>query len=307
MTNAAKSLLLAVLAFFIMADSASACFAPPPELIKHHSELVADSRQIVWARALEPSNMLARLGLFDEAPSFKVIEVLKGAVPAQFRLPNGRYAGSNRDNEYVSSDFDKHRDLSVWDHFLTRQWNNSMCEMEPVFEAGESYLIFLDHPHWRAYEIVRSQDDLWLTAVRNLIEHPGRPSGTTIGTEDWLAGLHGVFVGRISNCQARVFEVAEILKGDFDSDSLFTDETLTVFGRRKPCEEGEEYLILTYGKEPSPYSYYDTLVVDIDDGRVDLTEAIDGEVVDGTKVGGTELEVTGQRVLSLEELRELLE
>ncbi|CAN0408262.1 unnamed protein product [Ectocarpus sp. 13 AM-2016] len=47
-----------------------------------------------------------------------------------------------------------------------------MCQMEPAFVSGETYLIFLDAPHWRAYEIVRSEDDLWLMAVRNLVADP---------------------------------------------------------------------------------------------------------------------------------------
>ncbi len=146
---------------------------PPPEFTKPKRLLVADSNQIAWARALEPSDIRVSLGLSEEAPTFEVIEVLKGDVPSPFTLPIGSYAALDTNPALIGDDFDGHREGNLLALYYSRSFNNSLCEMVPVFVPGESYLIFLDHPHWSAYEIVRSEDDLWLQKVRELVREQG--------------------------------------------------------------------------------------------------------------------------------------
>lgn len=168
-----KSLVVVTLVYCATFATAMACTAPPTEFTKPKRLLVADSDQIAWARALEPSDIRALLGLSDEAPRFEVIEVLKGEVASPFTLSVGSYADLDTNPALIGDDFDGHRDGNLLALYNSRSFNNSRCEMAPVFVPGESYLIFLDHPHWAAYEIVRSEEDLWLQTVRKLIREQG--------------------------------------------------------------------------------------------------------------------------------------
>lgn len=160
-----------ILAVFLLAATlpAQACFAPPPELTKPKRLLVADANQIAWARALAPRNPLTSLGALGEPVRFEVIEVIKGRVPEIFILENGQYATPGTKDWRIGDDFDGHRDGNLLAVANSRVGNDADCQIRPVFVAGESYLIFLDHPHWAAYEIVRSEDDLWLQKVRELV------------------------------------------------------------------------------------------------------------------------------------------
>lgn len=169
-----RSLALSLLVLIGMTAPAMACDDPPPNLVKPKHLLVADAGQIAWARALEPSDPRVSLGLADEAPRFEVIEILKGEVESPFTLSVGRYATLTTSEVEIGDDFDGHRDGKLLSLIYSRQGNTATCEMDPVFVPGESYLIFLDHPHWSAYEIVRSEDDLWLQKVRELVRQEGR-------------------------------------------------------------------------------------------------------------------------------------
>ncbi len=104
---------------------------------------------------------------------FETIEVLSGYVPKRFTIPNGfALSGWKQGVGSLETDFDSHRDLSFWDENNARQWNSADCNMYPTFSVGNSYLLFLGAPHWKAYEAVKSEDDLWLQTVRNIIAQP---------------------------------------------------------------------------------------------------------------------------------------
>lgn len=159
-----------------------ACFTPPHELTIHHAELVSNSNTIVLARVVGggDESFFAWAGKRQRA-KFETVEVLRGNVPDSFSLPNGILG---LDNEHDAGDFNGHRDSVFWDKQITRQWNMPDCEMLPVFFKDRTYLIFLDHPHWRAYEEIRSKDDLWLSAVRKLIEDSSLTSGVSMNLKE---------------------------------------------------------------------------------------------------------------------------
>lgn len=300
MKFAARAILAAF--FLTAALPARACFLPPPELTKHHRELVADSATIVMARALEPEASES-----GSVPRFQPIEVLKGDVPGEFILGNGRYAGSSENDESLNDDFDAHRNAAVWDRKLTRQWNNSMCEMEPAFVPGETYLVFLDHPHWRAYELIRSKDDLWLKAVRNLIADPSRPAGLAVTVPQWLSLASRAFIVSFANCEAGELDVVEILLGEAEETWFPNQQGQTNYhGSRGTCEVGGRMLVVVYNDREFGPSHTVSALFDVDNGTVDFSKAIEGEMHDGRSVGGTELEVIGDRKISLDELRAAL-
>lgn len=302
-------MILVFLLLFVSAVPAAACFAPPAEFTRHHGELVADAVRIAWARALEPSSPRSLPGLFGVAPRFEVIEVLKGDVPDEFTLANGRYSVGPENDDFLNSDFDGHHDLAVWDRMLTRQWNNSMCQMEPAFVPGETYLIFLDSPHWRSYEIVRSDDDLWLKAVRNLIENPSRRAGLAVTVPQWLSLGRRAFVVHIANCEAEDFRIEDILVGTAEgnwnpSEHRYRD----YYGSRSDCKNGDRFLVFEYQKTSDALHRSAIGLFDVETETVDFSKLAEGVFLEGTRVGGTELEISGETRLSLDVLRkELLE
>ena len=167
MKLAAKMIL--VLFFSVIVPPAQACSFAPIEQTKPKRQLVADANQIAWARALAPHNPLTSLGALGEPVRFRVIEVLKGQVPEIFSLENGQYATAETEKWLIGDDFDGHRAGNFLATHKGRVVNDSDCEIRPVFVAGEHYLIFIDHPHWAAYEIVRSRQDRWFDYVRGQI------------------------------------------------------------------------------------------------------------------------------------------
>lgn len=156
--------------------SAMACVVPPPGLLVQHTELVQRTETIVWARALGGSGETEKVWRKPyELVLFETIEVLKGEVPARFTLPNGFLVPDLQENRVSlgvseESDFDSHRNPRFWEEHHARQWNSSDCQMRPTFSVGSRYLLFLGQQHWQGYEKVETEDDLWLTTVRGLLE-----------------------------------------------------------------------------------------------------------------------------------------
>jgi hypothetical protein len=300
--NAVKAIVF--VSVLTIALPAQACFAPPPELIKHHRDLVADSATIVLARALAPVSAETGPSLGDATPRFEAVEVLKGAIAPKFSLANGRYLVASNELEFLvrgfMSDFNGHRDIAVWDKRRTRQWNEPDCQMMPRFEPGETYLLFPDHPHWRAYELIRREDDLWLTAVRNLVADPSRRSGLSVTVPQWLSLAPGAFVFRINSCDTPDFEVVEVLLGDGETvgPDYRSQRPPIYYGSRRDCKPGMSFLTLVYYQSEADPDYVVSANFDVDDGKVDFGKAIDGDVSHGT-----ELHVTGSRIWSLDDLK----
>ncbi len=302
MCYVAKGFLVAFLC--AAALQALACDGPPPELSKHHRDLVDDTTQIVLARARIPKLVAGEL-----RPAFDSIEVLKGEVPEHFVLesrdgldvsPWGALTFAGED-----SDFDGHKHIAFWDQGLTRQWNDTDCVMRPRFEPGETYLLFVDHPHWAAYELIRREDDLWLQAVRNLVADPSRVSGISLTVPEWLSLAPRAFVIRFNSCETLDTEKVEVLLGD--ENAPFPDfrhqRPTRYYGSRQGCEPGMSLLTLVYYQSEADPDWVLSANFDVIDGKVDFSKAIDGEMIDGTRVDTTELEVIGSRTWGLEELK----
>lgn len=289
----------AVIAVFGFSMPARACFAPPAHMTGHHSELVRDSSDIVLARMIRSIESRSERYLNLEIPIFETLEVLRGYAPEVFEFGHGYAAPSKEQLEKLNlaaeltRDFNGHRQGVFWDKKITRQWNWSDCRMHPVFVTGETYLLFLDRPHWRSYEIVRSNDDYWLTAVRNLIADPSRRSGLSLSVQEWLSLSRGVFIGRIQSCAGPEFDVIESLHGNFDQSWVYSDEVDASYWPLGKCKIGKEYLVIAYRDEPEVLPYYSSTIVDIDGETVDFSEAI----------SDSEIEILDEPVITLDELR----
>lgn len=278
--------LLLMIAFLIgmISSAANACTIPPRNLKTHHRTLVADTDTIVLARVIGSIGPLA---------TFARLEGLRGETSQFFILPNGYYIAGN---PQAAEDFDAHTDLAFWDKHETRSWNDPDCRMRPRSVKGRAYLLFLNNPHWRAYEEIVSPDDLWLQAVRRLIDEPGLKSGLSMTLEEWLARSHGVFVGTIDNCSGPTLRVDEILIGRFADTWRYSFEDDDDYWPQPDCEIGKQYLVQSYQEAPSVAPYYSASIFPIEDGEVDFTPA----------VVESEISFTGGVVKSIETLRDAL-
>ena len=310
-----------ILATFLLAVTAPAlaCVAIPPSMTVHHRDLVAESSQIVLARALAPP---------DDGTAtptrFETIEVLKGEVAAEFVLEDRGGLETAIWDRYPfgipDSDFNGHRDIAVWDRLATRKQYAASCGLSPHFVQDETYLIFVDRPHWRAYELIRDADDLWLQAVRNLIADPSRRSGLSVTLPQWFSLAPRAFVARATSCNKVELELVEELLGEgegrWSPTELFAGKRL--YGPGRNCRVGSLFLVLVYAEyaeEPeadvslTDFQKYmqslgpepdraDLAVFDVEAGAVDFTKVIDGDE--------SELEIVGPRVWSLSDLQKQL-
>ena len=172
---------LAALALLAQTTHAVACQLPVwANDARTAEDVVGDAQKVAWARALEPRNDADERGAFREWARFEVIEVLKGEVPAEFTVDGSTYIElkeptfwSPGTDPALTDDFDGHRGGEPFSGNHRYHFTGGDCSLVPVFIAGESYLIVLDDRHWASYEIVRSEDDLWLQKVRRLIQEQG--------------------------------------------------------------------------------------------------------------------------------------
>lgn len=296
MKQLARSVLLSLL--LAAPTAAQACSAPPPELTKPYRDLVRDSEQIVLARAGLPDYVAGEL-----RPAFDTVDVLKGDVPEHFVLesrvgfdpsPWGAlplpYAGKD-------SDFNGHRDIAFWDQGLTRQWNDTDCVMRPQFKLGETYLLFVDHPHWAAYELIYREDDLWLQAVRNLVTEG---AGVSLTVPQWLSMAPRAFVIRFKDCETLDAEVVDVLLGDPEAPfpEFRYQRPTTYYGSRRGCKPGMSLLTLVYYQSEADPDWVRSANFDVIDGKVDFSKAIDDDE--------TQLNVTKPWVWSLSDLKRAL-
>lgn len=275
----------ALIAFLIgvaLTSAANACMFPPENLITHHRTLVAESNTIVLARVIGKIGPLAK---------FARLETVRGETSQLFTLPNGYYlAGSPK----AAADFDAHTDLAFWDERATRNSNDSDCRMRPYFVQGRAYLLFLNNPHWRAYEEIVSPDDLWLQAVRKLVEQPGLDSGLSMTIEERLARSQGVFVGTIESCSGPTLRVDEILTGQFTDTWRYSSEEVPRYWPYPDCEVGKQYLVETY--IGTRWSWPFASAFPIEDGEIDFTYL----------VKKSEISFTGRAVKTIADVRDAL-
>ena len=138
----------------LFASHALACTVPPANWSDDPYSMVTNTPTIGLAKA----SRVERDGQTTTS-YFETIEVLRGTPPEAFSL-RGWF-------DTKVTDFSGHRDPSFW---VSNSAGGAItpgdCNAYGVFEANQSYLIFLDGPnHPRSFENVRSTDDLWYQTV----------------------------------------------------------------------------------------------------------------------------------------------
>ncbi|KNG93797.1 hypothetical protein [Pseudaestuariivita atlantica] len=294
-----------------------ACFAPPPEIAAPMHELVARTDIIVLAKAVRPHpKQRAAFGRFanrqfgarSPVPFFKVIEALKGDPGRHVVVPNGAYW--TRDQIPPQADYNGHREPLVWSGAAFRAPNTPACTVEPNFREGETYLLFLGHPHWRGYERIATADDLWLATVRRMIADPTVRIGVDVTRAEWLKMHAYAFFGRVESCVGPTIRVTEVLKGDLPR--LWRPPPGSVpmrqFGGKPhaarshrnglPCVEGRAVFALGHG----PQTY---------EGRTRLADAFpisDGEIfLAPYERRQRNYRLTGPDAMSVEAVRQLFD
>ena len=258
-----------ILLGFLSANQAHACFAPPPEYTKHHTDLVRDTSRIVLAKVTGPSGDFQDVwGKSEPLAQFEIIENVKGRAPEFFTIENGFFVPGQ---PVPAQDFDGHTQLRFWEKQVTRQWNMPDCAMRPAFFQDRTYLLFLDAPHWRAYEEVSATDDLWLSAVRDLVADPDLDTGLNLSAREWLSMAHGVFLGRVSDCSGPTLEVNRVFSGVFEDEWAYTDNQHSLYWPFPECSVGESYLVVTLEDEQSPLPHYSSSVFEVSDGVANLS------------------------------------
>jgi hypothetical protein len=97
---------------------------------------------------------------------FETKEVLKGDAPESFKLEGF----SRRDHVDILEDFDGHTDPQFWAYPYGNSIMTTFCSVMGVFEVGRTYLVIdTDMGHFKGYENIRSEDDLWLKVIRLLV------------------------------------------------------------------------------------------------------------------------------------------
>lgn len=258
-----------LLSGFLWANYAQACFAPPSEYTKHHTELVRDTSRIVLARVAGPSGEFQDVwGRQEQLAQFEKIEVLKGNVPGIFSIENGFFVS---DQPVPEQDFDGHSQLGYWEKQVTRQWNMPDCAMRPVFLHNRTYLLFLDTPHWRAYEEVSSENDFWLGAVRRLVADPELNTGLSLSAGEWLSLAHGVFLGEVLDCLGPTLQIRRVFSGEFEDRWSYTDTQHSQYWPFQECIVGASYLVVTMAEEQSLLPFYSSSVFEVSYGAVDFS------------------------------------
>ena len=307
-----RFLVLAFSLFFLPLTSVSyACSALPEELLAPGAELVAQSQQIALVRVVGSSQnngdavMITHMRLGKTNQSLAVLEpikILRGEVPQRFTLSSGRLITADQD---LRRDLNGHRNIGFWDQKIsdTRTHSGADCRLLPGFVLGRIYLVFLDRPHFKAYEEVRSKDDLWLQAVQRMIETPNATTGVSMPISQWLSMATGIFKGSVQSCDGPTLWVDEVLKGDFPNILGFhlwwryreRNESGTWYAN--PCVEGNDYLVVTTMPEETRLPDAASIIASVDNNTVDLSIAIES----------SEIDVEGGPKVSMETLRAFFE
>lgn len=197
----------------------------------------------------------------------------------------------------ADNDFDRHEDPIFWDKFVTRAFHAPDCKLYPYFDHGREYLIFLDHPHYRAYEEIAAPDDLWLQVVRRLIADPNDHSLTTMKLDQWIRMSTGAFVGKVQSCTGPIFRVDEVLHGSFEKTWRYADHNDRYYRPVLGCKVGQTKLVVTYLDEPYSFPEFSSTLYPIDDRKIDFTQP---------RHRSTELNILGPEIVNLNDLRTMM-
>lgn len=157
--------LLHIAAILIPTSGFTCSYFPEPLRDK---ELVSGATSIVLAQVVSFEPAVSRPASKRKMASFNfvVIETLKGETPTALSL-NGF---SDRERLDAPGDFTGHRSPAFWAMQSSNSVSPGDCDFYGIFRQQETYLIFIvpgGHP--RAFENIRSGEDLWLNVVRLLI------------------------------------------------------------------------------------------------------------------------------------------
>lgn len=153
------ALSLAALAFPILTW---ACTIPPRTLSESNLELVQTTNVITLAKVVGSKS--TGPGHFYKF-TFETVRALKGTPPRTFEL-----VGYDQSQAKGPGDFSGHNAPEFWAFDSGNTIQPGDCVAHGIFQSGETYLIFLRKAsHYRAYENVRSETDLWLRTVQVLI------------------------------------------------------------------------------------------------------------------------------------------
>lgn len=305
-----RCLVLAICLLMLpMGQEAYACVASPEEYYVHHRDLVAESDRIAIVRVVGSSannhdaELITHDWLSESAETqalFEPIRVLKGDIPARFKISGGRLISADLD---PVRDMDGHRNIGFWTKrsTQTRTFHDTDCRMSPGFVLGRIYLVFLDRPHLKAYEEIRSKEDLWLQAVQHMIDNPSAQAGISLPVEDWLQMVTGVFKGSVWSCDGPVLWVGDVLKGTFPNFLgvhywwRYQEDNPSGHWNAGPCEDGGDYLVMTTYPEEQRLPYRESIVVPVQDDVADFRVPIEM----------SEIPIEGDHRIPLSELRKI--
>ena len=134
---------------------------------RDHAEIIHEAKTIVLATVTKENEV--ELPPWDDLAyfTFSVKEVLKGKAEPSFKMPALRqsvYPGSQ-------TDFSSHKEQSFWETKIGRTvLNDPACQLLPAFAVDSTYLMIdSDRPDSKDFELIESDDDLWLTFVRRTL------------------------------------------------------------------------------------------------------------------------------------------
>ncbi len=145
----------------LMAFDAFGCTFLPREATAHPADLVYGANAVVLAEAVSYADKEGDYATF----TFDVAEVLYGRSDDTIDLRG--YVRRQRLGD--AEDYDAHRAPEFWAYSLGNSQSNTMCGVHGIFEVGEQYLLILGTPHLKAFENIRTEEDLWLQVIRRIV------------------------------------------------------------------------------------------------------------------------------------------
>ncbi|MBL4680370.1 MAG: hypothetical protein JKY88_06555 [Pseudomonadales bacterium] len=145
-----------------------ACSIPPQTLYQSNEQLVRSTPVITLAK-VENREGDGKYNQYEF--TFKSTLSLKGKAPDTFILIG--YEASNVSE--APADFGDHKKPEFWAFDSGNTIQPGDCTAYGLFSVGQEYLIFLrPKSHYRSYENIKQNDDLWLEVVQLLIEYEKR-------------------------------------------------------------------------------------------------------------------------------------
>jgi len=174
----------------ITTESALSCSDMPFEYQVRYYELIERTEDIVLAN-------VSRIDTLNNSKieyHFSTVENLRGdKYINSFTLTYPIIESDASSFQY--DDFDKHRSRYFWELGGSRTFIDVDCLLYPVFQIGHSYLLFLDEKdHRMGYEMIKSEDDLWLEVVKKVLNSDNFSYRYTKNVFEWLETADAVLV-----------------------------------------------------------------------------------------------------------------